>query len=288
MSCQLYAYLKSGEFREIRTSSDVVEDIIKVAENGIRTIEQSKQVEFDIDYKPNEDEVLFIKNFDVSDAMKKLHDLEKPLTGEDVESVRYLVFKLTDQEKLAFQVFESRKILSQRKLAILFSQDTFLKINQQGLVIDEKIDAFYDLNSKTLFFYSYYNASRIFDTLSDFVREITDQEIQTLKASECITLQSLVTIEQMKRLSSRMKRKLNNVIKSGIIEKTLERYGKDYNLVEHIKRHKMDKYFSDRKIIFPEDKEQLEDLIKFFNDDLFYSPLSDILYETNSKRQKNQ
>jgi len=170
----------------------------------------------------------------------------------------------------------------------LFSQDTFLKINQQGLVIDEKIDAFYDLNSKTLFFYSYYNASRIFDTLSDFVREITDQEIQTLKASECITLQSLVTIEQMKRLSSRMKRKLNNVIKSGIIEKTLERYGKDYNLVEHIKRHKMDKYFSDRKIIFPEDKEQLEDLIKFFNDDLFYSPLSDILYETNSKRQKNQ
>lgn len=67
----------------------------------------------------------------------------------------------------------------------------------------------------------------------------------------------------------------------------LEKVKKNFDIVyEYSRNIGLENMFDkeNKKINFPQDKKSLERLIKFLNDDLFISPVTGILYETNSKK----
>ena len=267
---------ESNAIKRIQLSQDLHNRLNDYLNESITPIKQKKTVLFSGEYKPEENEILYIENFDNPHI-----NIDALSTGQldenEIESIKTLVFKM-DDKKIAYQCFDNRKIIRPEKWFLIYSNNTYCKIDNRGLIIDNKIDAIFCGNK--LLFSSYHNASKIFD-LSRYYREATDNEIENFIKNKIIKDGESF---DKNLLNSKMKKKIYLILKNNVLKQVKDNFE---SVAEYSEKVGMSSCFdkSNTKIIFPNDKNKVEKLLNFLNDDLYNSPITGNNYETNSKRK---
>ncbi len=233
-----------------------------------------------IHYKPDRDELFFIEHFklpeDIINAIKNPVDVDN-ISESDYENIKaiFCVRQMSNGEhEIIFTTFDSRKIIKSTrwKTIILYSSGIFTDVENKMIVIEEKIDVLYSNNK--LYFHSFTKAKKIFgDMLNQYYREATEEEIKEFS-------KQLFDSEIPEDFVDYKSRELIfGIMKTGIPK---------IRQVVSVGRGKFGlklKTADDGKLKVPETKQDFKRLLKLLNDDLLESPLTNVKYETNSKRR---
>ncbi|MEW6508804.1 MAG: hypothetical protein AB1432_13775 [Bacteroidota bacterium] len=281
MSVNPFAILKSENPIKLINISGNIQNELAALKNNAKEYLQREKILFDGQYKPEDDQILEIKNFKLPFDI----DFDNPLNLEkidvtDIDLIKGLI--INDKKFLGFQYFDRRKIIEPNRLNIVFRGNTFSKLEDKGITIDDKLDVVFSKQNNSLLFYSYHNSTKIFD-LSEHYREATEQEINTFFAPKMF---SDIPENLDVTIDTRMKKKIFLIKKNKIMEKL-----KDANIFKEVAKYSktlgLEIYFDStaKKIKIPDDKKEFKKIISFLNEDLYKSPISEIIYETNSKRK---
>lgn len=279
MNINLLAILKNDDSIKLINISSEIQNELNTLITNARKYTEKERILFDGQYKPEENQILEIKNF----TLPFNTDFDNPLNLEkvvftDIELIKALV--INNNELIGFQCFDKRKIIEPNKLNIIFSSNTFSKLKDKGITIDDDLDVVFKKQDNSLLFSSYHNATKIFN-LSKYFREATQQEITEFFNSEIFS-ETPKSINMI--LNSRLKKKIFLIKKNKIIDKL-----KEDNIFTEVKNYSKNLGLSDyfdsktKKIKIPDDKKEIKKIICFLNEDLYKSPISQIIYETNSK-----
>lgn len=278
----LFCHLReNNSFKRIVLSQNLQNELSEYLSNIINKFVNSTQIEFSGEYKPEEEnnEILCINDFINPYQNFEPMSLEV-LSGDEIENIKSLIF--VDDNKIAYQSFDKRKIIKPSKWFLIYSNDTYSKIEKAGLIIDPKIDALYLVKEKKLLFYSFHNATKIFD-LADYYREATDSEIENFFDNKLIEKETDFNKEH---LNKNVRKKIHLIQKNNILKKVQSNFDE---VAKHASKFDLLEYFdiNFKKIKIPNDKKKIEKLINFLNDDIYDSPITSNIYKTNSKRVIN-
>jgi len=281
----LIAIINDGKIRRLPISQDVQNELIshynRVKENFISN---KTRVNFEGIYKCEDNEIYELNEFDWKEKIKNCNltneGFENLITlnqidNNDIENIKILIIK--DDHYLIFQSMDNRKFIKPKSF-LFYSNNTFSYEDKKGIKIDDNIDCIIELNSNSLLFTSFHNASKIFD-LTDNYREATEEEIDRFSNYGIFTGEL-----NREYLTSTMRKKIFLIGRNNILQKVQQNFQR---VKEYAEQLGID-CFRDNLIEFPQDKEKMKLLINFLNEDLYKSPISNEIYESNSKRRYNK
>jgi hypothetical protein len=181
-----------------------------------------------------------------------------------------------------FQVFDTGKLLK-RGFTLIGSGDTYKKLEEPGLMLQDKLTAHY--HNGTLYFNSYHNTKRFLD-LADYYREATDTDLDAFASIELFTFEDEAGFKDQADSIIRKKIALlqkNEVLKNITvvdIQTIVTTFNADLPEEHHINITVND----DGKLVIPDDKKQLKELIRFLDEDYVTAPLTKRKCLTNSKK----
>ena len=239
-----------------------------------------QKVDFSGSYTADEREVFRIQDFPL--PPKIIEAIGNPLNFDHLnlaeEKHRIICLFMgerTNQKRfIAFQVFDSRKIIS-KGFTILYSRDTYTKLEDPGLTLQDKLTALFQENE--LLFYSYHNTRRFLD-LSDYYREATDSDLDGFVSHDSLFVDDKETF--MKNADSMVRKKVallqKNKVLGSVSVNEIKTSAKQYDLEMQTRNGK--------KIVIPSDKKKLKDLLRFLDEDYFTTTLTKRKCITNSKK----
>ncbi len=255
----------------------VFDDQSKLFLNGI-----VETVEFDGRYRPDEGELLVIKNFPDVDGLA--HAVKNPIAVElfdpkvhSLNSVKALFtgHGANGTERVLIQLFESRRLIATKGIALFFSGDTFQRMSDAGLTLDTKLLAV--LENGDLKFQSFHFLRRVFDVSENF-NEATAEEIKTFANHPMLAAEDAQAF--MAGASAPVRRKITLILQSGVLENFTAQ-----QIVASAQTFKIAlKTAADGRIVLPTNGTELRRLLRFLDEDYYESPLSQTHFVSNSKR----
>lgn len=181
-----------------------------------------------------------------------------------------------------FQVFDTGKLLS-RGFTLIGSGDTYKKLEEPGLILQDKLTAHYC--NGTLHFTSYHNTKRFLD-LAEYYREATDTDLDAFTATELFAFENKAGFKDQADSIIRKKIALlqkNKVLKD-ITVTDIQSVANNFNAELPEEHHICIVVNDDGKLIIPQDKKQLKELVRFLDEDYVTAPLTKRKCLTNSKQ----
>lgn len=181
-----------------------------------------------------------------------------------------------------FQVFDAGKLLK-RGFTLIGSGDTYKKLEEPGLMLQDKLTAHF--HNGTLYFNSYYNTKRFLD-LADYYREATDTDLDDFAATDLFAFEDEASFKEQADSIIRKKIALlqkNEVLKD-ITVTDIQTVANNFNAELPEEHHITITVNDDGKLVIPEDKKQLKELIRFLDEDYVTAPLTKRKCLTNSKQ----
>lgn len=181
-----------------------------------------------------------------------------------------------------FQVFDAGKLLK-RGFTLIGSGDTYKKLEEPGLMLQDKLTAHF--HNGTLYFSSYHNTKRFLD-LADYYREATDNDLDDFAATDLFAFEDKASFKEQADSIIRKKIALlqkNEVLKDLTVA-DIQTVANNFN-AELPEEHHITIMVNDTgKLVIPEDKKQLKELIRFLDEDYVTAPLTKRKCLTNSKQ----
>lgn len=241
----------------------------------------AETIEFDGRYRPEEGELLVIKNFVDVDALADL--VKNPIGVElfdpkvhSLESVKAIFAGCPDASgQVLVQLFEQRRLIATKSVAIFFSGNTFERMSDSGLTLDTKLLAV--LDGKDLKFQSFHFLRRVFD-VDDYFKEATAAEVKAFAVHPMLSSADAAAFEAA--ASRTVRRKIALILQSGVLDKHPVAH-----IVATAKPFKVDiQTTPEGKIVLPVGASDLRRLLRFLDEDYYESPLTQTQYVSNSKR----
>lgn len=250
-------------------------------------IADKQTIAFTGSYNVDLGEIFQIEDYPLPDVISNSlrNPLNNPVLNLNTETHRIKALftgNWTDQEqKVSFQVFDTSKLLS-KGWTLIGSGDTYKKLEEPGLVLQEKLTAHYSEGS--LLFVSYHNTKRFLD-LSEYYAAATDTDLDTFAENELFEFEDQDTFKGNADSIIRKKIALlqrNNVL-DNLSVNDIEIVANDLN--QHVaEEHKINVAINNGKLVIPKDKKQLKELIRFLDEDYVTAPLTKRRCLTNSKQ----
>jgi len=284
MKLNLLALLKDGSLKRIVSSGTLQDEITEYFIN-LKTIFENEKTEISFDgrYLVEDNEIFIIPNYPQNNLI--INAISNPITLEilklkdDREKLKALICGLwTATDKfILFQAIDSRKILS-KKFTLINSNDTYTKIIDPGIIIDDHIDSI--LYENKLSFISYHNTRKIFD-LSEYFKEATNDDLKDFYKNDMFLVEELQWF--IDNSDTSMRKKVALLQKNKVLEETelkdIKSISKDFGIeIEIITDNRK------KKIKFPKDKKKVKEIIRFLDEDYFLAPLTKRRCLTNSKQ----
>ncbi|CAJ0778059.1 Kiwa anti-phage protein KwaB-like domain-containing protein [Ralstonia chuxiongensis] len=238
-------------------------------------------IEFDGSYRPDEGELLVIKDFNDVDGL--VAAVKNPMGVEQfdpkihsLESVKALFSGCPDgSNQVLVQLFEQRRLIATKGLAIFFTGNTFQRMNDAGLTLDNKLLAI--LDGTELKFQSFHFVRRVFD-VEDHFKEATAAEVKAFASHEKLEAEDPIAFEVA--AGPLVRRKIGLILQSGVLDNfTAEQ------IVASAQTFKLEiKVTKTGKIALPSNPTELRRLLRFLDEDYYESPLSQTHFVSNSKR----
>lgn len=243
------------------------------------------EVEFDAGYNPNEHERFRLDEYETPDGLIGESSLTVPnldsISGHEnfISSIKSVVaFARNDQgqELMLFQKFSRSHVILPGDF-IFLKNDTYETVQRPGLTLDGKLSALYLPTQRKLFFHNF-RVTNTFLPLTDFYKEASEQDIRDVLKHARLAAEDL---EALAVGANQWFCKRFALLKDSEI---LDKYSAK-QIKAHSKGYEVDVQLKGSKIVFPADKTAAKRLLQFLNEELFRGPITETLYETNSKRE---
>lgn len=251
-------------------------------------IRDKQPIPFSGSYNVDEGEIFTIADYPLALAIGQAigNPLTCPVLNLDTESLRIKALfsgNWTDALKTVnFQVFDAGKLLK-RGFTLIGSGDTYKKLVEPGLILQDKLTAHY--HNGTLYFSSYHNTKRFLD-LADYYREATDADLEAFAETDLFVFEDEASFKDHADSIIRKKIALlqkNEVLKD-ITVTDIQAVVNNFN-EELPEEHRINiTVNAEGKLVIPEDKKQLKELIRFLDEDYVTAPLTKRKCLTNSKQ----
>jgi|CXWL01.1.fsa_nt_gi hypothetical protein len=160
---------------------------------------------------------------------------------------------------------------------LFLQNDTYESPKRTGLSLGSRLAALYNVNSEQLLFENFRNTNA-FLPLTDFIAEASDHDIREVLSHHLLKPQD---IEATTAAANQWTRKRFAMLKAS---KILDQYTAT-QLVKRSKGYEVEVKVEKGRIVFPADKHVAKRLLQFLNEEIFRGPITEKLYETNSKRE---
>ena len=244
-----------------------------------------EEIDFDAGYKPEKHERFRISDYEPPDWLKSTNSLnvvdQDNIARNDsminaIQGVVGVARDEQDHELMLFQNFTRSRVIRPGR-ALFVDGGTYNTVQRPGLTLDGALTAVYRREDRKLLFSSF-RAVNTFLPLADHYKEASEQEIreilghQKLKAEDADA--SVAGVDQWFRTRFAMLKD------SGV----LDQYSPD-EIVSRSVEHNVSIQVSQGRIVFPAAKREAKRILQFLNEELYKGPITQTLYETNSKRE---
>ena len=245
-------------------------------------------IDFTGSYNVDDGEVFAISDYPIPESFGQA--ISNPLTCQvlDLNQETHRIKALfsgswADANKIVnFQVFDTGKLLS-RGFTLIGSGDNYKKLEEPGLMLQDKLTAHY--SNGTLHFISYHNTKRFLD-LADYYREATDTDLDAFAVSELFVFEDQDSFKE--NADSMIRKKVALLQKNKVLDDLsvddIQTVANNFNSELPEEHHISVVINEDGKLIIPKDKKQLKELIRFLDEDYVTAPLTKRKCLTNSKQ----
>ena len=258
------------------------------AEQQAALLNDRQPIAFTGSYNVDEGEIFTIADYPLPPAIGQAigNPLTCPVLNLNTETYRIkALFSGTwtaANKTVNFQVFDAGKLLK-RGFTLIGSGDTYKKLEEPGLMLQDKLTAHF--HNGTLHFSSYHNTKRFLD-LADYYREATDTDLDDFAATDLFTFEDEASFKEQADSIIRKKIALlqkNEVLKDLTVA-DIQTVANNFNAELPEEHHITIMVNDDGKLVIPEDKKQLKELIRFLDEDYVTAPLTKRKCLTNSKQ----
>jgi Domain of unknown function (DUF4868) len=250
-----------------------------------------QQIEFSGSYNTDGGELFTIKEYSLPDSISNalINPLTLPILNLEVETHRIkALFTGTWKNgvnTVNFQVFDAGKLLK-KGFTLIGSGQSYKKLEEPGLVLQDKLAAHYA--DGTLCFSSYHTANRFLD-LTPYYREATDTDLDAFVATELFAFEDESSFKVnadsiiRKKVALLQKNKVLEDLSVTVIQTVANSFNEGLSAENHINIS----INTEGKLVIPQDKKQLKELIRFLDEDYVTTPLTKRKCLTNSKKYLN-
>lgn len=243
--------------------------------------DQTERIVFDGKYKPDEDEILYINNYDLDVTIKEA--VENPAAipafipaDENKDKIKAILVGEVYNGKtvIVFQKFKKEQYINVKGINLFFDRDTFVREKRFGISISDEVDCIYEEGE--LIFKSFYMARQIFNLMA-YYREATSSEVDKFTQMKEIELENTELFKG--RADSIVRKKIASIMDSKILKnysaQEIRRIGKKTGVDISVK---------DKKVVIPADKKQMKIVLGFLDEEVYKGVFSNDTFITNSKR----
>ena len=236
-------------------------------------------------WKPDRDQLLTITDREIAQPLVRTLT-ENPTIFEELDTQNLddseikAIFSHSSrrENRILIQQFKSSQCLGPRRWNLVLGKDRFTRLSQPGLILASSLVAVLD---DTVFkFQSFHNLRMIFN-LQHHSQEATDQEVKAFISHPSLHINS--HDEFQSSMTEPPRKLVKSIMKSGILEK----YKPD-EIIHEAQKIGLKFEVREGRIIVPNSKSGIKDLLRFLDNSIFKGPLSEEMYETNSKRPRKR
>lgn len=255
---------------------------------GEFTSDNVERVDFDAGYKLDDGELFVIRPFPLPSYIDE--GVAAPtgvqvLQQEDLRegAIKALaavrIHRAGGRPQLLFQTFTARQLLSRDRFSLLFSGNTFTRLEQEGLSIGDRVAAVYD--GANLLFDNFAIASRFLD-LTNYFREATDLEVNKFIGFRLWQCEDPSAV--LGAADGWVRRKVSSIRASGVLDaltvKKLLETASHYGI-----RLETTGRGSRARVTMPLERQAIKNLIRLIDEDYLDSPLTGSRFQVSSKRK---
>ncbi|MDT7042674.1 hypothetical protein [Candidatus Nitronereus thalassa] len=243
------------------------------------------EIDFDAGYNPEQHERFRLEAYELPDWLsgensQAAPNLDSISKHEDlIESIKGIVaFARNDngEELMLFQNFSRSHVIKPGRFLFL-QNNTYESAERPGLTLGGKLSALYLSSQHKLLFHNF-RIANTFLPLADFYQEASEHEIREVLEHHRLAPDNPDAVVAD---ANQWFRKRFAMLKDS---KILDKYSAK-KIKSLSQGYEVDVQLKGNKIIFPADKTAAKRLLQFLNEELYRGPITETLYETNSKRE---
>ena len=242
---------------------------------GPGIVEEKEQIEFNGNYKIDEDEVLYVK-MKLPAAFQDIENNPIQIPELDIKNNRIKALIWYENGVYYFQNFDDRKMLRHRNV-LFFNNQTFDKLTSDAFIVENRVNAVF--KHDRYYFQSYPNANKIF-SLSEYYEAATNKELITFGEHENV---SISDPERFLEANTVIRKHVSLLQKSAVLDnadtKKIKKSAKKFKLEVHLN--------DDGKIVFPKDHKACKEILFFLNEHYYEGVITKRQFRTNSTRVVN-
>lgn len=246
-----------------------------------------EEIRFDGLYRPEENELLYINNFDDVDGLKAAilrpqGVQEFSLKSVALDSIKALFsgYIKNGSIRVLLQGFDRRRIINANGFALVQSENAFNRFEGGGLTLDNKLTAI--IEDDNLKFASFHYLRQIFDT-SAYCKEANDQDLRVFVQNP--SLQFADAQAFIDSADAWVRRKIVLIQQSGILDfcpaNKLAATAKFCDLNIQLAGAGAS---GQEKIVIPADRQEVKQILRFLDEDYFLSPQCSVKYSAKARR----
>lgn len=245
----------------------------------------TKEIAFDAGYTLEDNERFRVKGYTLPESLQaeagvQMRNLDSIKGHENlIESIKAVIAFARDEygdELMLAQSFSHSHVIQPGRFLFL-QNDTYETPKHTGLTLGTRLTVAYNVKTRKLLFENFRNTN-IFLPLTDFIAEASDHDIREVLSHSLLKPQD---IEATTATANQWFRKRFAMLKAS---KILDEYTAA-QLVKRSKGYEVELKVEKGRIVFPADKQVAKRLLQFLNEEIFRGPITEKLYETNSKRE---
>lgn len=273
MADNFFAMLDDCSVRRIGLLQNIENSIRDSFMNyGPGIIEEKEEIEFNGNYKIDEDEVLYVK-MELPAGFKDIPTNPIQIPELDIKKDRIKALIWYENGVYYFQNFDDRKMLRHRNV-LFFNNQTFDKLTSDAFIVENKVNAVY--KDDRYYFQSYSNANKIF-SLSDYYEAATNQGLIIFGEHENV---SISDPEWFLEVNTVIRKHVSLLQKSAVLDdadtKKIKKSAKKFNVEVELD--------VDGKIVFPRNHKSCKEILLFLNEHYYEGPITKRHFRTNSTR----
>lgn len=244
-----------------------------------------QEITFNAGYKPESHERFRVSDFELPEPLHTINSVNiQGLASisqheETMDFIRAIVAFCrghAGEELVLFQNFSRSHVIEPGRFLFL-TNNTYQSATQPGIQLDNKLTAVYSVQERKLLFHNF-RVTNTFLPLADFYEEASEETIRKILGHKLLAPEDVEALAIDANLWFR--KRFAMLRDSGVLDhyppQQIQKRAKGYDL--NIKLVK-------GKIVFPAEKGAAKKLLQFLNEEIYRGPITDTLYETNSKRE---
>ena len=248
-------------------------------------VDDIQEINFDAGYNPEDHERFRLDAYELpawlqNENSQTVATLDSISQHEDfidyIKGIMAFARNEQGEELILFQNFSRSHVI--RPGQFLFLQnDTYETAQRPGLTLDGKLSAVYLRVEQKLLFHNF-RTTNTFLPLVDFYEEASEHEILEVLGHVLLAPEDAdaLAVEASQWFRKRFAMLKDSGILDNYTAKQIKAQSKGYEIEIKIKNN---------QIVFPADKPAAKRLLQFLNEELYRGPITETLYETNSKRE---